>query len=190
MAADPYLALIADLYALEPPIFIFGGYAEDALLHGQVNRSHADLDVLVVRTELEQRLSQFALLGFERFQIYHDIAPDKPLVLNSERNGLHLEIGIMDRDASGRTYFEVRSQPWDQVCRIYLPDDAFSYPPVKLGGTSVRTLSPLALYQIRAGLAAVNAFGDFRPTDAPAQTLLKARFFPDADESQLLPEIR
>lgn len=48
-----YSELIERLSALDPPVFVFGGFAEDAVLHGKVTRRHGDVDVLVVRDQLD-----------------------------------------------------------------------------------------------------------------------------------------
>ena len=42
-----YLGLLRDLASLDPPVFVFGGIAEEALLDGAVSLSHGDLDVLI-----------------------------------------------------------------------------------------------------------------------------------------------
>jgi hypothetical protein len=183
-----YLELIAALYALEPPLWVFGGFAEDALLHGTVSRPHSDVDVLVVRRELEARLEQLGRLGFDRFETYYDIAPGKPLVLHGERGGLHLELGVFELRPDGRPFFEVYAAD-GTLCRVTLAADARRHPSTKLGGVSIRTVSPLAQYQIRAGLKAVGAFGALRPKDIRAQALLKQRYFTHRDGESLLPEI-
>jgi hypothetical protein len=187
-ALDGYLGLIAALGELEPAVCLFGGFAEDALLHGSVSRAHSDVDVLVVREKLADRLEQFRRLGFVDFETYYETVPGRPLVLNGERGGLHLELGIFEVDARGRPFFEVRDSD-GVLCRITLAAGALEHPPSRLEGLRVRTLSPLALYQIRAGLHAVAAFGALRPHDVRAQALLKERFFAGRRERDLLPEI-
>ena len=57
MSADAgYLALIDRLTTVRPPVFVFGGYAEDALLVGRTTRPHDDVDVLVGRVDLAEHL--------------------------------------------------------------------------------------------------------------------------------------
>jgi hypothetical protein len=46
------LVLLEQLQAFEPPPFLMGGIAEDALLSGGFTRPHGDLDLLVERPEL------------------------------------------------------------------------------------------------------------------------------------------
>jgi hypothetical protein len=45
IAADDYRALLHELARLEPPFTIFGGVAEDLLLHGKLTHAHNDVDV-------------------------------------------------------------------------------------------------------------------------------------------------
>ena len=49
LSADEYLPLLETLMTFEPPVHVFGGFAEDALLHGTSVRTHQDVDVLVGR---------------------------------------------------------------------------------------------------------------------------------------------
>lgn len=183
-----YLQLIASLFELDPPLCIFGGFAEDALLYGKVSRPHSDVDVLVLRDELSLRMDQFRRLGFVDFEVYYAITPGRPLVLNGEREGLHLELGLFELTPAGQPYFEVRAED-GALSRITLSDDTLKFPPSVIEGVRIRTVSPLALHQIRAGLDAIRAFGDLRPTDIPAQQLLKEKFFSERREEDLLPRI-
>ena len=185
-----YLELIARIGNWEPPTFIFGGFAEDALLHGVISRPHNDVDVLVFREQLNLYIPQAKNLGFEDFYVYYEPIPGRPLVLNAANEGLHLEISIFERDGDGRAYFVVIGGADGKLYRVYLPDDAFAFPLSTLKGVPVQTLSPLALYQIRDGLARVAPFGDLRPTDIPAQKLLRARYFKGKPGKKLAPEIR
>ncbi|MGH2539899.1 MAG: hypothetical protein ACRDGK_05220, partial [Actinomycetota bacterium] len=65
--------------------------------------------------------------------------------------------------------------------------DMFSWPPSELEGVDVRTISPLALYQIRAGLAIVGSMGPLRPKDVISQAALRERFFPGVSDERLQP---
>lgn len=71
--------------------------------------------------------------------------------------------------------------------RVWLPPDAFAHPPSVLEGVRVRTLSPRALYHIRAGVA--ETFGGFRPKERVSQAALRRRFFPEAAEADLAPDL-
>ncbi len=186
--AQSYGQLIEQSYALDPPVLIFGGFAEDAVLHGKVTRSHGDLDVLVVRDQLDVHLEQFRALGFQHFTSYYDIAPGEPFVLGSERHGLNLEVCVFDGMPRGRLSCRLRAA--DGVLhRITLAAEAIDTISRQLDGAAIRTVSPLGLYQIRAASHLLGAFGDLRATDVSTQLQLKERFFPAEAEGDLLPDI-
>jgi hypothetical protein len=172
----------------EPPVYLFGGVAEDAMLHGSWVRPHEDVDVLVERKDLARQLENARALGFETFETRFEPLPDTPVVVGSIEHGLNLEISVWDRTPEGRASFFMVDDH-DAVVRIELTDDIFEYPPSMLDGVEVRTISPLAQFQIRAGIAAAGGFGALRPKDIPAQEALHERFFPDASVDSLTPTI-
>ena len=49
---DGYYDLATNLGTVDPPLFIFGGIAEDILFHGRLTRPHSDIDVLIYRDEV------------------------------------------------------------------------------------------------------------------------------------------
>ena len=59
-----YLALIDRLTTVQPPVFVFGGFAEDALIAGRTTRPHGDVDVLVGRADLVGTPAPVRRLGF------------------------------------------------------------------------------------------------------------------------------
>ena len=79
-AVPDFVGLLRQLAALEPPLFVFGSVAETALLDGELSHAYGDVDVLVPRTELEWRLRQLAMLGFDDFTVYYEPRPGLPLV--------------------------------------------------------------------------------------------------------------
>lgn len=182
-----YLEVIKEMEALDPPLFVFGGVAEDALLDHGLSRPHSDIDVMVLREELSERLGQCRTLGFDGFEVYYEPIPDKPLVLGGHSGNLNLELGILDRDERGH-YFTVAGRTGD-LYRIYLPDDLFSYPATLIEDIPVRTLSPLALYQIRSGLDITGTFGGLRPKDVAPQRRLRTVFLAGRAEDALRPGI-
>ena len=184
---DGYYGLMASLGAVDPPLFFFGGIAEDILFNGTLTRPHGDLDVLVYRHELPMRLRQFDALGFSAFEVYHQPRPDAPLVTHAVRDDLHLEPSIFELEDE-RSFFII-DDPRGRLYRVYLPEDSFAYPPVTTERGPVRIVSPRCLYQIRAALQELGIFGDLRPTDQVAQTTLRTRFLADLPAADLTPEI-
>jgi hypothetical protein len=88
-----------------------------------------------------------------------------------------------------RLFFEVdRAEP-PAGYRALLPADTFDYPPVALAGIAVHTASPLALYQLRAGIASRRSFGPLNERQLSSMAQLRESFFPDRSEAELLPRI-
>ena len=71
--------------------------------------------------------------------------------------------------------------------RFALPDDAFAHPPVQLEGITLRVVSPLTLYQLRAGIASQGSFGPLSERHLAALAELRERYFPERSEDELLP---
>jgi hypothetical protein len=187
-AVPDFLGLLGQLAALEPPLFVFGSVAEEALLDGELSQSHGDVDVLIPRTELEWRLRQLAVLGFDAFTVYYEPRPGLPLVYGCTRGDLALELGLVDYDPAGDPFFVVRTD--DGAVAISVPADLFRWPPTVIEGVSIHTLSPLALVHLRAGASATGAFGPERPgKDDVRQARMIERFFRDADPERLRPTI-
>ena len=56
-----------------------------------------------------------------------------------------------------------------------MPADLFDWPPTIIDGVPIRTLSPLALIQIRAGATVTGVFGPARPGKDVASRLASSR---------------
>lgn len=190
------LDLLARMSTLSPAPFLFGGYAEDALLAGRVTRPHADIDWIFPRSELELRLAQARTLGFTTFETAGESAPGTPFYLFGHRGDLHIDLGISDEIDSRhwacvyRLVFDMPDAPTPAAYRFALPDDTYQHPPVPLEGIQVRVASPLALYQLRAGIAAQGTFGPLSERQLSAARQLREAFFPTLHEAELLPEIQ
>lgn len=183
-----YMPLLRELASLEPPLFVFGGIAEEVLLDRALSPAHGDVDVLTTRDQLELRVTQLGELGFRDFVVYYEPLPGRPLVLGSSRGDLALELNLADRDETGNPFFVVATE--DGPVAIWVTQDLFDWPPTIIDGVPIRTLSPLALVQVRAGLTATGVFGPPRPgKDEAHQARLIQAFFPDRDESSLMPRI-
>jgi hypothetical protein len=187
------LELIAQLAGLEPPPSFMGGYAEDALLAGTVTRPHDDVDLIVRRDQQELRLTQLAELGFTDWETWGEAAPGVPFYLFGQRDGLKLDVGIIDQ-VDGENWmrvhklaFTVAGEEAPAGYQLRLPDDLFDQPPVELDGILIRPISPLALYQLRAGVAHRNSFGPLSERQLATMAELRERFFPHRRESDLLP---
>ena len=187
MVAD-YLALLRELSALDPPLFVFGSIAEAALLDGRLNETHGDVDLLIPRTELDLRLRQLGELGFARFTVYYEPRPGLPLVYGSHREDVALELSLLDVDTDGDPYFVVTTD--DGPAAISVPAGLFQWAPTIIDGVPIRTVSPLALVHIRAGAAATRAFGPSRPhADGTRQARLIDAFLSDIGPREREPTV-
>jgi hypothetical protein len=185
---DDRLTLLESVMAFDPPVHLFGGVAEDALLHGSWVRPHEDVDVLVAREDLPRHLESARAIGFASFEVRFQPLPETPVVVGSIERGLNLEISVYDRTPDGRVFFFMIDEH-DGVLRVEVTDGIFDQPPSTIDGVDVRTVSPLAQHQIRAGIAAAGGFGPMRPKDVEAQRALQERFFPGEDPEALAPTI-
>lgn len=175
------LQAIAELMELQPPRVLFGGWAEDALLHGKPSRPHEDIDLLVPLHDLDALVAEVQRLGFKDTRIKFQVEHDKPIVVAAYRDGIELELIVYQVKARGRAFFDLPVR--DELRRMWLPEDAFSHVG-KLGPLAVRTMTPLALYQVRDFCKDV--FGGFRDKDLVTQAKLKARYFASMPESDLV----
>jgi hypothetical protein len=185
--------LIATLAALEPPPWFMGGYAEDALLAGAVTREHEDVDLIFPRSEEELRLAQLAELGFGDWETWGEAAPGVPFYLFGQNGELRLDLGIVDQ-AGGHNWmrvhrlsFTVGGEEAPAGYQLRLPDDLFDHPAVELEGIALRPIPPLALYQMRSGVADRNSFGPLSERHLATMAELRRRFFPELPEDDLLP---
>ncbi len=190
---DRQLELIAKLAALEPTLSFMGGYAEDALLAGRITREHEDVDVTFPRSEQKLRLAQLAELGFATWETWGEAAPGVPFYLFGQNGELKLDLGVVDEEDGKhwmrvhRLSFTVGGEEAPAGYQLRLPDDLFDQPPVELEGISIKPISPLALYQMRAGVAERNSFGPLSERHVLTLAQLRECFFPERSEEELLP---
>ena len=135
-----YLPLIRSLMELDAPIRIFGGFAEDALLGGRIRRHHDDVDVMIARDALDRGLRMFEELGFAPPEIRFEPTAGSPLVMGTVREGLNLELSVIDIAEAGPPSFTLPGE--HGLVRVLLPPDTWSWPPCELEGIVVRTISP------------------------------------------------
>jgi len=185
------LDLLRRMSRLDPAPYLFGGYAEDALLAGKVTRPHLDVDWLCPRRELDLRLAQARQLGFTEFETWGESAPGKPFYLFAHQGELRLDLGVGD-EVEGHNVLLVHNLAFAPVpvpYRVALPDDMFDHPPVTLEGIELHVVSPLALHQIRIGIASQGSFGELSDRHLAASRQLCQMFYPDVDPASLAPVV-
>ena len=120
--------------------------------------------------DFDEHLQRFAEWGFPSFEVYFEVVPGSPLVYHAASDGIELELGVYDELVPGRPSFVL---PVDEgLTRVTLPSDSLTHPLGRIDGVSIRTISPLALYQLRAascapGLRSPTAQGRSRAGPAP-----------------------
>ena len=189
------LDLLRRMEALDPPVRIIGGYAEDALLDGTVTRPHGDVDWLFPRSEYGLRLAQARELDFAELGVWGESAPGKPFYLSADDGDLRLELGVVDEE-DGAIWlkvhalgFELDGRPPPTGYRILLPEDTFEHPAAEIDGVMVWPASPLALYKLRLGIAGQGSFGELTEKQVGAMRRLRERFFPDRSDDELRPRV-
>jgi hypothetical protein len=189
------LDLLRRMAELDSPPCVFGGYAEDALLAGTVTRAHLDIDWLVPRHELELRLAQAKTLGFTEFETWGESAPAEPFYLFGQDGDLSIDIGVTDEtdgQLHGRVWklaFEIDGRAAPAGYRFHMPPDTYTHPTARIDGIEVRVASPLALYQLRAAIAAKGSFGPLSGAQQASLRRLRETFFPGFTDAHLSPRI-
>lgn len=82
--------MLRRMTALDPAPVFMGGYAEDAVLAGELTRPHVDFDWLFPRQELELRRAQAEQLGFSGFETWGEAAPGEPFYVFAENGDLQM----------------------------------------------------------------------------------------------------
>ena len=186
---DQYRPLLRHLATLAPPLFIMGGFAEDARLHHRFTRQHADLDVLVPHSQLSRQLQQLKSLGLPGFEVASEETPGRPLIVGTHVDDLHIELWISAPKQGGGYSLDLEGQRPPSRFRVLLPEDTFQFPATTLEGVAIHTISPLALYQLRAMSAMTRSVGEKRANDLAVQEQLRQAFLAGQDEQQLRPRL-
>lgn len=189
------LKLLRRMAALDPVPCVMGGYAEDAIVAGTVTREHEDIDWLVPRAELPHRLDQARELGFTEFETWGESAPGEPFYVYTKQGDLNIDIGVCD-EVDGRYVvdifglaFQIDGKEAPAGYRLFLPPDTFEHDRVSIDGIEVWPASPLALYQLRIGIASQGSFGELNEKQRASLRRLKESFFSDRSDAELVPQI-
>jgi hypothetical protein len=175
--------------------YLAGGFAEDALLYHQPSREHMDIDWFVLRPDLDYYLDLARQFGFTTCRTFGNNASGEPFYLSCAANdSLWIDLAIGEVDAEGNIYGEIAELLFDTTdlppftpFRIYFDKDILHYPLTEFDGLALQTMSPLGLYQFRAGFHRHRTFGELRETDKQSMAALKARFFAHQSDEELMP---
>jgi len=179
----------------ERPPYLAGGFAEDALLYHQPSREHLDIDWFILRPDVDYYLDLAKQFGFTNCRSFGNNASGEPFYLSCAADDRQwIDLAIAEVDPEGNIYgeiaellFDITDPPPLAPFRIYFDKNILHYPPTEFDGLELQTISPLGLYQFRAGFNRYRTFGDLRETDKTAMTALKSRFFPHQSDEELTP---
>jgi len=140
-----------------------GGFAEDALLHHEITRDRADLDLLVERENWPELQDQLGAVGLGKFEPLLCGPAGKPLGFVSRERVIPVEVWLAIPQADRYTLL----LPGDRsrFFRLTLPADTFTFPRTTLNGVSLQTVSPLALCLLRATSAQTRGDAKKRSND-------------------------
>jgi hypothetical protein len=124
----------------ELPLWLFGGFAEDAWLYGEPTREHNDLDYFGYRDDMETIYESFGELGFDHVET-EEVAEGCPAKYVFRDGPVAVDVAFMDKHPEGDNYIEVRNSD-GTAYRVEIPDEMLEYSPQKLGETEVRTTHP------------------------------------------------
>ncbi len=167
---------------LSPPWHVMGGVAEHALLDGRLNRPHCDLDLLVSEQQLGECFACLQALGLVERDA-GSVAAGQPRVVGLD-HGVPIEIWSCVSTAGGWQLI-LPTRAAGALVRLALPEDTFEWPQATLSGRAIQTVSPLALYYLRATSAQTRSRGNKLAADVVLQTRLRDRFLGGLAEVQL-----
>jgi hypothetical protein len=179
----------------ERPPSLAGGFAEDALLYHQPSREHMDIDWFLLRPDLDYYLDLAKQFGLTTCRTFGNNASGEPFYLSCTADeSLWIDLAIAEVDQGGNIYAEIAELLFDTTdlppltpFRMYFDKDVLHYPLTEFDGLELQTISPLGLYQFRAGFNRYRTFGELRETDKTSMAALKARFFADQSDEELTP---
>jgi hypothetical protein len=134
-------------------------------------------------------LQQLAALGLTESEPSLVEVSGHPLILRASVDNSQVELWVSIPAQGGGYSFDVEGHPPPSRYRIFLPDDTFHYPATTIEGIAVQTVSPLALYQLRAVSAMTRHVGEKRGKDLAMQEQLRHTFLVDRDERRLTPRL-
>ena len=187
--AEAQLRLIAASAAGGLPVFLFGGYAHDALLAGRATRPHHDVDYLAWRRDAGAIERAYRDLGYG-VHARVESGATRPYKLYVVGPALLADVVLLDWDGGRRrSYLDLEGRQGRRF-RLYLAPGLFAWQPQRLGALAVRTVSPLVLLQVPAAVTAIGRF-PVREQDARSAEALRARFFPGRtlDDPLFQPEV-
>lgn len=180
---------IQDTFMNNLPVRLYGGYAEEALLEGDITRKHHDVDMVALRKDKDQLKTDFENMGSNVEEVFEKEA-DKPYKLLVKKGEVETDVALLDWDDERNQPFAETRTPDGRKVRAYFDHSSFNQEPQKLGDLEVKAVSPLMQMQMREAFWLVKR-GEPRQQDLDKQEALRQRFFPDEESGspKFKPEI-
>jgi len=159
------------------PIWIIGGFADDALIQGNLSHFHGDIDAVAYRDKTDSIRVELENMGFHVEEV---IVPPNTTAykLRAVKDFLHLDLVLFDFDEeSNKFYINLANTNTGDLFRIYFSEDSLSYPTQDLDSVKVNTVSPTTLIQSKNIYAQIGSNGE-RDKDSRSQMDLVNKFFP------------
>ncbi len=173
------LAFIRDVFEKKLPVCLWGGYADDALLHQSISRKHSDVDLAAFRTDSELLRKEFLSMGL-KVEYVAFVKGETPYKLLVTGEHMHADVALFDTDEKGNPVMDIYYPRMGAQYRVDFDPNVLQGIESQLEGVSVTTVSPLAL--IRSKDAYFQAgVGPSRKKDVAGKQALLAQFFPDED---------
>lgn len=178
---------------LRLPVYLVGGYAEDALLTGSMSPNRKDIDMVAFRDDKETVLQKLSEKGYVVTPVV--IPPSQrpyKFKISLSDSQLSTDLVLLDRDTDGRQYLELVDTSSETPLKIYFDPDGFdTMSDVTLESIPVRCISPRALIQSKGIYAQIGSESEMREKDQLARKRLISTFFPEKEESDpfFLPRI-
>jgi hypothetical protein len=185
VANEALLQFLLEVNSIEH-LYLMGGFAEDALLDGQITRERGDIDLLIpegrwdaTRVDLEER-------GLRDFAPLLQGPQKEAIALVSCDLGFAVEFWLTEQDAGGNALILPGATAF---FRLRMPADTFDFAGATLDGVQVRTVSPRALALLRATSAITRGDDTARAADRRVFQRIVEEFLPGADTEALVPDI-
>ena len=184
-----YQDILRRLAHLPKPLYLMGGFAEEVLLDGRITGEHADLDILTTQDQLPMLGQMFISYGLINSVPIEEGSPGRPAVFSLIDARLDLELWGCLPNHDGTYNFELDNMKPHNHFYMVLPVDTFQFPSRLIGDIVIQTVSPLALYLMRATSAMTRHTGEKRVKDIAMQERLRLAFLDGMEDSELSPEL-
>lgn len=179
------MEFIEKMFGGDLPLYLAGGYAEEALLGGEPSLHH-DVDGLALRKDREQIERALGESG-ATFREVKEAGSDGAYKLIVNYKDAQADIALLDGGEDEDCYIDVNAQ--GERYRVHIDPADLNFSAARIGNATVKTVSPAALMKMRNAVSTINRFPP-RAKDATAQARLKEKFFSEEkDDGTFMPRI-